>query len=38
MSTAEAISVVHAMGVHAYYYRNASDPAHLLIGATLKDN
>jgi MoxR-like ATPase len=42
MSTAEAISVVHAMGVHAYYYRNKSmqlaDLVHFLIGAALKDN
>lgn len=42
MSTAEAISVVHAMGVHAYYYRNSAmqltDLVHFLIGAALKDN
>jgi len=42
MSTAEAVSVVHAMGVHAYYYRKAeitsADLVHFLIGASLKDN
>lgn len=42
MSTAEAISVVHAMGVHAYYYRNSeiqlSDLVNFLMGAALKDN
>jgi MoxR-like ATPase len=42
MSTAEAISVVHAMGVHAFYYRNSAmqltDLVHFLIGAALKDN
>lgn len=42
MSTAEAISVVHSMGVHAYYYRNSAmqlaDLVHFLIGAALKDN
>ncbi|HCO60588.1 MAG TPA: hypothetical protein DIT58_10390 [Porticoccaceae bacterium] len=42
MSTAEAVSVAHAMGVHAYYYRdgamNPDDLVHFLIGAALKDN
>jgi MoxR-like ATPase len=42
MSTAEAVSVAHAMGVHAYYYRNGKmemgDLVHFLIGAALKDN
>jgi MoxR-like ATPase len=42
MSTAEAVSVAHAMGVHAYYYRNGemelSDLVHFVIGAALKDN
>ena len=42
MSTAEAVSVAHALGVHAYYYRKgevlAEDIVHFLIGATLKDN
>ena len=42
MSTAEAVSVVHAMGIHAYYYRDgtmhAEDLVHFLVGASLKDN
>ena len=42
MSTAEAVSVAHAMGVHAYYYRNGimqpDDLVHFLTGAALKDN
>lgn len=42
MSTAEAVSVAHAMGVHAYYYREREmvmdDLVHFLIGAALKDN
>jgi MoxR-like ATPase len=42
MSTAEAVSVVHAMGVHAYYYSEnkitSADLVHFLIGASLKDN
>jgi len=42
MSTAEAVSVVHAIGVHAHYYRDgkmtAADLVHFLIGASLKDN
>lgn len=42
MSTAEAISVAHAMGVYAWYYRNGhmeiEDLVHFLIGAALKDN
>ena len=42
MSTAEAVAVAHAMGVHAFYYRDsamqAEDLVHFLIGAALKDN
>jgi MoxR-like ATPase len=42
MSTAEAVSVAHAMGVHAYYYRDgemqAEDFTDFLIGASIKDN
>ncbi|WP_461521110.1 ATP-binding protein [Porticoccus sp.] len=42
MSTAEAVSVAHAMGVHAYYYGNGAmaldNLVHFLIGAALKDN
>jgi len=42
MSTAEAVSVAHAMGVYAWYYRNGKmqidDLVHFLIGAALKDN
>lgn len=42
MSTAEAVSVAHAMGVHAYYYRQGKmqvdDLVDFLVGATLKDN
>lgn len=42
MSTAEAVSVAHAMGVFAYYYRDGKmqldDLVHFLIGAALKDN
>ncbi len=42
MSTAEAISVTHAMGVHAYYYCDGvmriQNVVHFLIGAALKDN
>jgi MoxR-like ATPase len=42
MSTAEAVSVAHAMGVHAYYYRNgkmlAKDFTDFLVGASIKDN
>jgi len=42
MSTAEAVSVAHAMGVYAYYYRDGTiqvdDLVDFLIGATLKDN
>ncbi len=41
MSTAEAVSVAHAMCVHAYYYRNGRlDGGHLipfLMGSALKD-
>ena len=42
MSTAEAVSVAHALGIHAFYYRNrevlAEDLVHFLVGASLKDN
>ena len=42
MSTAEAVSVAHAMGVHAYYYRDgemlADDFTDFLVGASIKDN
>ncbi|PLW67148.1 AAA family ATPase [Pseudohalioglobus lutimaris] len=42
MSTAEAVSVAHAMGVHAYYYRDgkmqAEDFTDFLVGAAIKDN
>jgi len=42
MSTAEAVSVAHALGVHAFYYRESNmqigDLVEFLIGATLKDN
>lgn len=42
MSTAEAVSVAHAMGVYAYYYRDgrmmAEDFTDFLIGAAIKDN
>lgn len=42
MSTAEAVSVAHAMGVHAYYYRDgkmlAEDFTNFLVGAAIKDN
>lgn len=42
MSTAEAVSVAHALGVHAFYYREgnieSSDLMHFLIGAAIKDN
>ena len=42
MSTAEAVAVAHAMGVHAYYYRDgamsAADLVHFLVGAAIKDN
>ncbi len=42
MSTAEAVSVAHAIAVYAYYYRNgeviAEDIVHFLVGASLKDN
>jgi MoxR-like ATPase len=42
MSTAEAVSVAHAMGVYAYYYREgkmmAEDFTDFLIGAAIKDN
>lgn len=42
MSTAEAVSVAHAMGIYAHYYRDgkmlAADLIHFLLGATLKDN
>lgn len=42
MSTAEAVSVAHAMGVYAYYYREghmvAEDFTNFLLGAAIKDN
>jgi MoxR-like ATPase len=42
MSTAEAVAVAHAMGVHAFYYREgkmlARDFTHFLVGASVKDN
>jgi MoxR-like ATPase len=42
MSTAEAVSVAHAMGVYAYYYREgnmvAEDFTDFLVGAAVKDN
>jgi MoxR-like ATPase len=42
MSTAEAVSVAHAMGVYAYYYRDgkmvAEDFTDFLVGASIKDN
>lgn len=42
MSTAEAVSVTHAMGVYAYYYRDSAmdihDLTNFLIGAAIKDN
>ena len=42
MSTAEAVSVAHAMGVHAFYYRDgtmsAEDLTEFLVGAAVKDN
>lgn len=42
MSTAEAVSVLHAMAVYAYYYRDGvmqpADLIHFLLGAALKDN
>lgn len=42
MSTAEAVSVVHAMGVFAFYYREghmvAEDFTDFLVGAAIKDN
>jgi len=41
MSTAEAVTVCHAMGVYAYYYRDgtmtAEDITDFLIGAAVKD-
>jgi MoxR-like ATPase len=42
MSTAEAVSVVHAMGVYAFYYHDgqmaAEDFTDFLVGAAVKDN
>ena len=42
MSTAEAISVGHALCVHAHYFNEgkivAENLMHFLIGAALKDN
>jgi len=42
MSTAEAVTVAHALGVHAYYYCDgkikSSDLMYFIIGAAIKDN
>ena len=42
LSTAEAVSVAHAMGVYAFYYRDGKvlpgDLTDFLVGATIKDN
>lgn len=42
MSTAEAVTVAHAMAVYAYYYREGKmlpgDLIHFLLGTALKDN
>lgn len=42
LSTAEAVSVAHAMGVYAYYYRegtmDADDLTDFLVGAAIKDD
>jgi MoxR-like ATPase len=42
MSTAEAVSVLHALGLYSFYYRDGrmliDDLLYFLIGATLKDN
>ena len=42
MSTAEAVSVAHAMGVFAFYYRDgnmiAEDFTDFLVGAAIKDD
>ena len=42
MSTAETVSVVHALGIHAHYYRDGhmhdEDLIHFLVGASLKDD
>lgn len=42
MSTAEAVSVAHAMGVYSFYYREgkmvAEDFTDFLVGAAIKDN
>nr|WP_241262802.1 AAA family ATPase [Parahaliea mediterranea] len=42
LSTAEAVTVAHAMGIYAYYYREgrmlAEDFTRLLVGAAVKDN
>ena len=42
MSTAEAVSVAHAMGIYAFYYRDgemqAEDLSNFLLGAAIKDN
>ena len=42
LSTAEAVSVAHAMGVYAFYYRDgrmmAEDFTDFLVGAAIKDN
>ena len=42
MSTAEAVSVAHAIGIYAYYYRRGEpqpeDIVNFLVGTVLKDN
>lgn len=42
MSTAEAVSVAHAIGIYAFYYRQgkalAEDVLNFLVGTVLKDN
>ncbi len=42
MSTAESVTVAHAMGVYAYYYCDGKiEPGyltHFIIGAAIKDN
>jgi MoxR-like ATPase len=42
MSTAEAVAVAHAMGIHAYFYRDGQvlpeDLVHFLVGTCIKDD
>ncbi len=42
MSTAEAVALAHAIGIHAHFYRNGEvlpeDLVHFLIGTCVKDN